>query len=462
MREFYPKKCILTRVKAAGRNRSKDCVLENYTRSLKRIMQRVQPVILVKPNKIHFTKDEHAKPKPLKELSFDHHITEISASQSHVLFKTFDEHVWGFGSNSYKELGIKRLFTNYISKPVLLSGLVLSSCRKIENFDLDAVLHDDRVIIKKALAGFHCTFLLLKNGLVMSMGRNYLGSLGNSLVVQEEISHLSLNPYLKDIVDLSTNGTATVAIDLYAQAYGWGHKLRNLAPALLDFSNISKNITKPILLDFPFRVQKIVLSETHSLTLDYDGCCWISGETSGLLQEPIVKLRKFEPQGQSEKFPEPISDIYIGLSWSLVQLRNGDYYGCARSFPAENPFYNNHEEKGEKRIYPLTKIDHLSGLHVIDCLATGPLFSSPSGEIIQVSNNYKFDLASIKLPSENNVAMLIDDSEDEDTCVICYEHKRDTLLYPCGHYRFCRTCCIKITRCPMCELEIFEHVKVYD
>ena len=66
-------------------------------------------------------------------------------------------------------------------------------------------------------------------------------------------------------------------------------------------------------------------------------------------------------------------------------------------------------------------------------------------------------------------------------CVVCLRKKKDTVLYPCGHYQLCSSCVVDITgsgsaavtelesdwdsrisKCPTCNTVIENYIKVYE
>ncbi len=42
---------------------------------------------------------------------------------------------------------------------------------------------------------------------------------------------------------------------------------------------------------------------------------------------------------------------------------------------------------------------------------------------------------------------------DEENCIVCMERKKDTILYPCGHFYLCRVCSTNTNRCVICRAE---------
>ncbi|GMI40017.1 hypothetical protein TrCOL_g2027 [Triparma columacea] len=56
----------------------------------------------------------------------------------------------------------------------------------------------------------------------------------------------------------------------------------------------------------------------------------------------------------------------------------------------------------------------------------------------------------------------VDAEDDSDTCVICLDNKRNTVLLPCKHLCVCKACAgPTLKECPMCRQEIHDSMRVY-
>jgi len=57
------------------------------------------------------------------------------------------------------------------------------------------------------------------------------------------------------------------------------------------------------------------------------------------------------------------------------------------------------------------------------------------------------------------------DIEDENMCIVCFENKKDTVFYKCGHLACCNACAIlmrdKNAECPICRAQIIDVTKIY-
>ena len=56
---------------------------------------------------------------------------------------------------------------------------------------------------------------------------------------------------------------------------------------------------------------------------------------------------------------------------------------------------------------------------------------------------------------------LLDTTEDENMCIICYEREKRIILIPCGHYYYCEECSNLIDECSVCKCKIEKRYKVY-
>eukprot|EP01088_Endostelium_zonatum_P016008 TRINITY_DN413_c1_g3_i3.p1 TRINITY_DN413_c1_g3~~TRINITY_DN413_c1_g3_i3.p1 ORF type:complete len:370 (-),score=143.40 TRINITY_DN413_c1_g3_i3:57-1166(-) len=51
--------------------------------------------------------------------------------------------------------------------------------------------------------------------------------------------------------------------------------------------------------------------------------------------------------------------------------------------------------------------------------------------------------------------------EEEATCVVCLDEKKNVLIVPCNHLCLCKTCSLNVKQCPMCRGEIGSFTTVY-
>lgn len=54
-----------------------------------------------------------------------------------------------------------------------------------------------------------------------------------------------------------------------------------------------------------------------------------------------------------------------------------------------------------------------------------------------------------------------DTQSDDDTCIVCFDHRVEILLRPCYHFNLCEGCSLLVTQCPTCRGIIQEKIKPY-
>eukprot|EP00105_Crassostrea_gigas_P000214 XP_011411944.1 PREDICTED: uncharacterized protein LOC105317106 [Crassostrea gigas] len=54
-----------------------------------------------------------------------------------------------------------------------------------------------------------------------------------------------------------------------------------------------------------------------------------------------------------------------------------------------------------------------------------------------------------------------DTHNDDDTCIVCFDHRVEILLRPCYHFNLCEGCSLLVTQCPTCRGIIQEKIKPY-
>ncbi len=59
-----------------------------------------------------------------------------------------------------------------------------------------------------------------------------------------------------------------------------------------------------------------------------------------------------------------------------------------------------------------------------------------------------------KIIEEKLANLKIFEDKSNDSCVICFEHDKDSVFYPCGHFYCCINCSKKVDKCPICRSEI--------
>ena len=77
------------------------------------------------------------------------------------------------------------------------------------------------------------------------------------------------------------------------------------------------------------------------------------------------------------------------------------------------------------------------------------------GKIIKVINSG--DKKSIQI-----LSFAKGDIPEKERCVVCFGRtKREHLLVPCGHTQICHECSKKVTKCPLCQKDIANVIKIY-
>jgi hypothetical protein len=99
---------------------------------------------------------------------------------------------------------------------------------------------------------------------------------------------------------------------------------------------------------------------------------------------------------------------------------------------------------------------------------SSPLISIKSGDWICTNDDCKYNNFGTRIvcfkcgkPKEqqNN------NTEKDETCIICMDHQKNTCIKQCGHLGFCYECALNISKCPICRIDYnpdTDLVKVYN
>jgi hypothetical protein len=60
----------------------------------------------------------------------------------------------------------------------------------------------------------------------------------------------------------------------------------------------------------------------------------------------------------------------------------------------------------------------------------------------------------------SNVAIIRNDQEALEECMVCSDLKRDTLFGPCGHIATCSLCSPRVKKCLLCKEHVQSRTKV--
>ena len=60
----------------------------------------------------------------------------------------------------------------------------------------------------------------------------------------------------------------------------------------------------------------------------------------------------------------------------------------------------------------------------------------------------------------SNVALIRNEQEALEECMVCSDLKRDTLFGPCGHIATCSLCSPRVKKCLLCKEHVQSRTKV--
>ena len=164
--------------------------------------------------------------------------------------------------------------------------------------------------------GFYSTAILLENGDVYAVGRNYHGELGQDPSVVDSRTPIKISP-LKDIVDLKATAFGFAALDKNGDVYGWGKWVEGQPvyipqkmPGLSNIVSISgKN------------------DGWHFMAISNVGNCYAWGRNQyAQLGIGDASLFKFDPV----LVATDVVEICAGETFSYLIKSNGKMYGTGR------------------------------------------------------------------------------------------------------------------------------------
>jgi len=204
--------------------------------------------------------------------------TKIAAGDSFRLIVRNDGTVWGWGSNSYGQLGDATTITR--TAPVQALGLT----------DITAISATYR----------HC-LALKSDGTVWAWGYNDYGQIGNSATTNQTFP-LQVSD-LANIVAVSAGYYHSLALDSSGQVWAWG---RNNYSQLGDTGITQRNT--PVKVHGSHSFIAIAAGQYHSLALKADGSAWGWGyNSSGQLGDNTEIIRRSPNQVYG-------SDIFASIS----------------------------------------------------------------------------------------------------------------------------------------------------
>ena len=139
-------------------------------------------------------------------------IVKISVSEEHVLALTKDGEVYGFGHNTYGQLGLNdETHRSYANKMLATDGV-----NYLNN-------------IIDISAGEYLSVMLTKDGEVLTCGYSYNGQLGTGTTSDTVKQLVPTAISISNVIDIdvgihteATNGSTVIALTLDKKVYGWG------------------------------------------------------------------------------------------------------------------------------------------------------------------------------------------------------------------------------------------------
>lgn len=316
-------------------------------------------------------------------------IHSVSAGESHSLVLLNDGTVWGWGSNSYDQLGIEDPKGSVV--PVQLQDLhdiCVISAGSNHTVALDAqgfvwtwgqygshqtyrlnrgntvVLSLSKPIILPGLnnivmvaSGNHHSLALDNLGRVWAWGQNGYGQLGDGTV--DATSEPVLIKGLDNVVSISAGALHSLALKSDGTVWGWGNNLmRQLGP------NLGREVLSPSKIDGVENITQISGGFGHSVALAKDGRVWIWGVIDWTsipeITDDIVVDQYYDPT--LLEFPSPAIAVGSGSDHSIVLLENGQVWAWGT---------NTFGQLGNGTLFKNIEPSQVMGLPTIRLLAAG-------------------------------------------------------------------------------------------
>ena len=80
--------------------------------------------------------------------------------------------------------------------------------------------------------------------------------------------------------------------------------------------------------------------------------------------------------------------------------------------------------------------------------------------VLRSSINLSLHLSPSPALTAPNAAIIRNDQESLEECMVCSDQKRDTLFGPCGHICTCSLCSPRVKKCLMCKEPVQSRTKV--
>ena len=179
---------------------------------------------------------------------------KISGSGNHSLAIDKNGKVWGWGFNSYGQLGDNSV-TNR-STPVAVLGAAKTFCQ--------------------ISGGSYHSLALDKNGRAWGWGYNAYGILGNNSIVSQR-TPVAILGATKTFCKISGGQSHSLAIDKNGKAWSWGYNYYGILG-----NNSVTNQSTPIAVYGNHTFCQIVCGQYHSLAIDKNGKAWSWGSINNL------------------------------------------------------------------------------------------------------------------------------------------------------------------------------------
>lgn len=183
-------------------------------------------------------------PTPIVDFNLLGRAIEVTTKRNHTLLLDLENNVWGFGDNSYGQLGL--FYKQGLTQPT-----------KISNFRAQQV----------STGLDHTVFIDMVNN-VLVCGNNHQGQLGLANVPESLIPTLIPNLKAKQV---SAGYYHTVIIDLENNVWVWGGNRHGQL-------GIGNNNNQSLPIKIPnFRASQVSAGSYHTIFIDLDNNVWVCG-----------------------------------------------------------------------------------------------------------------------------------------------------------------------------------------
>lgn len=216
------------------------------------------------------------------------------------------------------------------------------------------------------------------------------------------------------------------------------------------------------------QLKEIHLLEIESLRSEQDKNL---SEIQSLLKEKSTWLWEFERlQMEQSKLTLQLGKVQEEKDKAILrvnnlQIENGVYVQKlkeAKEEIAEMQQVNKHMcesnlELSDKMTKMGAKLENISSSFQLPLALTTPFLNRFSPKELQEQDE---QLCALTLEIARVRGKIQDAQESAKTCGICFDHKKDCILNPCGH-GYCFQCASQITRCAFCKQHKTSVIKVF-